>query len=321
MSLPNPRRGAGALLLALLLTACAGPAGEPAVAGTPGTSSPAYASILAAFDEADSAASAGGNVEALKGQETSPSLQFSVAAVNRAKITGRSQPAFRHTDPVFAAPHEDLPCFLATASLRLTGEEMSPVDVSHFLKGPDGAWRLSHNVQVSADMAPAARSIAGATAGSGTALLPESQRSALVAELFARTIAAGTGELVAPSRVLDQQLAAGWSIYHQQMSAAGITVARTLTGSEWSACAAPAGGGVLTFLTLYATDRLTADRKGGRVTLPVESPDVTATGHREPVSGEALTVSRLEVFLLLVPPTGAATVLGLLDTATSVEPT
>jgi hypothetical protein len=321
MSLPTPLRGAGILLLAVLLTACAGPAGEPASAGTPAARPPAFASVLATFDEADSAASAGGNIERLTAQETSPSLPFSVAAVHRAQITGRSQPAFHHTDPVFATPREELPCFLVTANLRLTGEEISPVDVSHFLKGPDGSWRLSHNVQVSPDLAPVAWSIAGATAGPGSALLPEAQRSALVAELFSRTIAAGDGKLVAPSRVLDQQLAAGWSIYRQQMSAAGVTVARTMTGSEWSACAAPANGGVLTFLTLYATDRLTPDKEGGRVTLPADSPDVTATGHRKAVSGQSLTVSRLEVFLLLVPPTGAASVLGLLDTATSVEPT
>lgn len=313
------------VLAALVLAGCGGQGAALPEPGTGPTAGGAvsFQKILTAFDAADSSASGGGDLDRLGTLETSPSLEVSVAAVHRARATGRSQPVFRHLKPDFAGPDSDDPrCFLVTANLQLTGEEMSPTDVSHFVRDREGRWLLSHNVQVTPDAAGAARGIAGHAAQPGGLLLEESRRSALAAELFSRTIAAGAPDhaVVAPNRLLDQQLAAGWNVYREQMSGAGMTVTRTLTGSEWSTCAVSTTGGVLTFLTLYAVDTVGSKLAGTPVTLPPNSPDVMSSGRRGPVSGSAVKVSRLEVFLLLVPASGAAGVLGLVDAATAVEP-
>ena len=66
----------------------------------------------------------------------------------RAAYNQRTQPSFQHINPVFAVPPGDPTCFLATATLRLTGSELAPTDVSQFVRGADGQWKLSHNVQV-----------------------------------------------------------------------------------------------------------------------------------------------------------------------------
>jgi hypothetical protein len=315
--------------LALLIIALAGCGGRNAVPPTEDTGSTdggaAFAStVLAAFDEADSRASVAGDIAGLQAQETRPALDVSVAAVHRSRAKNRTPPAFRHVDPVFAAGSEDLRCFLVTASLRLIGEELAPTDVSQFVRDPDGAWKLSHNILVTADAVPVVRGLYGVAAQPTGVLVNEARRSVLSAEVFARTTGGTAGDraVVAPSRVLDQQLAAGWDVYEQQMAAAGVSVGRQLTGAEWSTCAARIGGGVLTFLALYLTDTVSPAPGGpATVTLPVTSPDVQAAGGREPVTGRSVTVSRVEVFLLLVPDNGGATVLGLTDAPTAVRAT
>jgi hypothetical protein len=314
-----------ALTSALAMAACGDPASTPAATGG-GTKPPAFGVaqatvVLAAFDQADAAASTAGDVEALRTQEVSPSLDVSVAAVRRAEYHQRRQPPFRHINPAFAVPPEDPSCFLVTATLQLDGHELTPTDVSQFVRAGD-AWKLSHNVQVGQAAAVVARGIGSKPATDDATALDEASQTALAAEVFARTIgtSAGNRALVAASPVLDDQLAGGWEVYTQQLAGAGTTVTRKLDRAEWSACGVAVPGGTLTFVTLYATDTL-APAKGGpaTVSLPAQSPDMISTGNREPVSGASVSVARVETFLLLVPAgaTGAQ-VLGLNDAAISV---
>ncbi|MEK8104190.1 hypothetical protein NKG94_01880 [Micromonospora sp. M12] len=79
--------------------------GEPVDAATPAPHGSAAfgrdraALVLTAFDQADSAASVAGDVEALRAQEVSPSLDLSIAAVRRAAYNQRPQPSFQHINP------------------------------------------------------------------------------------------------------------------------------------------------------------------------------------------------------------------------------
>jgi hypothetical protein len=73
---------------------------------------------------------------------------------------------------------------------------------------------------------------------------------------------------------------------------------------------------------LYATDTV-APKPGGRpeVTLPKESPDLVSAGQATAATGRSIEITRVEVFLLLVPDQQSATVLGLSDNATAVRTT
>lgn len=320
-------RMAGGLVL-LALAGCGGASEDGAgTAGaqpaTDGLTETAAAKVLKDFDQADSAASTAGDVEALGRLETEPALLASVAAVHRARFHRRVQPAFSHVEPAFARPAGDPRCFLATARLQLTGEELTRTDVSQFVRGADGQWRLSHNVQVAADLVPVAASLAGAPAGPVDDAVDGARRQALSAQVFARTTGSGTPDLavLAHSAALDEQLAAGWSIYMQQMGSAGMAVDRRLTGSEWSSCAAHPADGTIVFLTLNLTDSIVATIDGKDAVLAPPAPDLVAVGRTTPVTGKTITVTRTEVFLLHVPaqPGAAAKVLGLTDTATKVQ--
>ncbi|WP_432842714.1 hypothetical protein [Dactylosporangium sp. CA-092794] len=300
-------------------------AANPAPSGADGFTAAAAAGVLAEFDKADSAASSAGDLTTLGTLETSPALDVSTAAVRKAQVNGRTQPPFRHLEPAFALPAAgaaDPSCFLVAATLQLSGGEIGQHDVSQFVRAGDG-WKLSHNILASRDAVPMVGELAGKPAVVPTAAIEETRRRSITAEIFARTTATVTPNqsLVAPSTVLDRQLAAGWSIYQQQMGTAGMKVTRALTGSEWSACGAATGTATITFLTLYATDTVTGTA-GNRVTLPSAAPDLAGTGHRDPVQGTSVKVDRVEVFLLSVPggAGGAVTVLGLGDAPTKVTP-
>jgi hypothetical protein len=278
--------------------------------------------VLSAFDQADSAASVAGDVAALRAQEVSPSLDVSVGAIRRAEYNQRIQPGFRHINPAFALPSGAVGCFLVTATLKLTGLELAPTDVSQFVRDADGQWRLSHNVQVGAAALVIARSIAGRPATAGATALSEPSRRLLAAEVFARTTGttAGNRALVASGALLDEQFAGGWEVYGQQLAGAGAKVDRVLDRAVWSDCAVPVAAGTLTFLTLYATDTLRPVPGGPKaVTQSPQSPDMIAAGERAPIRGAAIRVARVETFLLLIPgATTGATVLGLNDTALTV---
>ncbi|WP_140158138.1 hypothetical protein [Micromonospora sp. NBS 11-29] len=323
-SVGSPRALAAVTAL-LVLGGCGG---EPVDAATPAPSGAATFGreratlVLTAFDQADSAASVAGDVEGLRAQESSPSLDLSIAAVRRAVYNQRTQPSFQHVNPVFAVPPGDPTCFLATATLRLAGSELAPTDVSQFVLGADGQWKLSHNVQVTQPSLVVARSIDGRPATRGGAVPDETSRRALAAEVFARSIGTSTGNrsLVASSTLLDGQFAGGWEVYGQQLAGVGATVRRTMDRAEWSDCAVAAPTGTLVFLTIHATDTLRSTPDGpGTVQMVPQSPDLIATGHRAPVSGKSIRVSRVETFLLLVPAqTVNTSVLGLNDTALTV---
>ncbi|MEH0932299.1 hypothetical protein [Micromonospora sp. CPCC 205558] len=326
LAAPVPAMPIAAATVALLvLTGCGG---EPVDAATPAPHGSAAfgrdraALVLTAFDQADSAASVAGDVEALRAQEVSPSLDLSIAAVRRAEYNQRAQPSFQHINPVFAVPPGEPSCFLATATLRLTGSELAPTDVSQFVRGADGQWKLSHNVQVTQPSLVVARSIDGRPATAGGAAVDETSRRALAAEVFARSIGSTTGNrsLIASSPLLDGQFAGGWEVYGQQLAGAGAAVQRTMDSAQWSDCAVAVPTGTLTFLTIHATDTL-RPAPGGPATVRLEpqSPDLIATGHRTAASGKSIRVTRVETFALLVPTQAVGTsVLGLNDTALTV---
>ncbi|TNH29649.1 hypothetical protein FHG89_11620 [Micromonospora orduensis] len=324
LAAPVPAFAAAAVTL-LVLTGCGG---EPVDAAAPAPQGPATfgreraALVLTAFDQADSAASVAGDVEALRTQEVPPSLDLSIAAVRRAAYNQRPQPSFQHINPAFAVPPGDPACFLTTATLRLAGSELAPTDTSQFVLGADGQWKLSHNVQITQPSLVVARSIDGRPATEGGTALDETSRRALAAEVFARSIGSTTSNrsLVASSPLLDGQFAGGWEVYGQQLAGAGATVQRTMDKAEWSDCAVAVPAGTLAFLTVHATDTL-RPAPGGPTTVRMvpQSPDLIATGHRTAVSGKSIRVTRVETFLLLVPTqiTGTS-VLGLNDTALTV---
>ncbi|MBM0278248.1 hypothetical protein [Micromonospora tarensis] len=324
-TLAAPVPFAAAATALLVLTGCAG---EPVDAATPAPAGSATfgreraALVLTAFDQADSAASVAGDVEALRTQEVPPSLDLSIAAVRRASYNQRPQPSFQHINPAFAVPTGNPACFLATATLRLTGSELAPTDVSQFVLGDDGQWKLSHNVQVTQPALVVARSIDGRPATAGGTAVDETTRRALAAEVFSRSIGSTTSNrsLVASSPLLDGQFAGGWEVYGQQLAGAGATVKRTMDRAEWSDCAVAVPAGTLTFLTIHATDTL-RPAPGGPATVQMvpQSPDLIATGHRATISGKTVRVTRVETFLLLVPAQSTGTsVLGLNDTALTV---
>ncbi|MDG4809408.1 hypothetical protein O7634_21895 [Micromonospora sp. WMMD1120] len=314
-----------AAMTLLVLAGCGGgpvDAATPAPAGSATFGRERAALVLTAFDQADSAASVAGDVEALRTQEVSPSLDLSIAAIRRAAYNQRPQPSFQHINPAFAVPPGDPSCFLATATLRLAGSELAPTDVSQFVRGDDGQWKLSHNVQVTQPALVVARSIDGRPATQGATAVDETTGRALAAEVFARSIGSTTGNrsLVASSPLLDGQFAGGWEVYGQQLAGVGAKVERAMDRAEWSDCAVAAPAGTLTFLTIHATDTL-RPAPGGPATVRMvpQSPDLIATGHRTAISGTSIRVTRVETFLLLVPAQGTgATVLGLNDTALSV---
>ncbi|MEO3819600.1 hypothetical protein [Plantactinospora sp. B24E8] len=324
------RRRQGWALGLVLLLGLGGCGADQAVSagGTPSAAASGFgatqaAEVLAAFDEGDSAASTAGDPDALARFETAPALDASLAGVRRADYHKRTQPAFQHVDPKFALPGTDPRCFLVSATLRITGEESTYVDFSQFVRTPVGDWKLSHHVQVSREAVPAIGDLSASPAVPSAEAVGERSRKAIATELLARTIATDRADtsLVASSPLLDQQFAAGWTIYQQQMAAARMTVERTMQSAEWSACAARTPGGTLALLTMYVTDRV-APAAGNRapVVLPAESPDMIALGERDGVRGPAVSVSRVEVFLLLVPDAegSPARVLGLSDAPTKV---
>ncbi len=315
-----------ALSAAVALSACGDDAASApgAARASAAFGTDAAAGVLAQFDAADSAASQAGDLDGLRAQEVAPALDGSIAAVHRARHHQRRQPGFRHVRPTFAIPTGDARCFLAGASLEITGDQLTSSDVSQFVRLPDGRWRLSHNVQVTRDNVGRLDGLGGAPAVPTTTAVGERSRQALTSEVFARSIGAPSvgPSLVATSQVLDRQLAAGWRIYGQQLATGKLTVARALDGAEWSECAARVGPATVAFLVLRATDTVTAAPGGpSQVVLRPDTPDLIATGNRDEVRGRSVTVSRVEVFLLLIPDAegSPATVLGLSDTPTAVR--
>lgn len=307
-----------------MLPSCGSGAGGSTAAAATSFDAAAAAAVLARFDSLDSTASSAADPHGLAAQETAPSLDFSLASARTAQANGRRQPPFSHVRPSFAIPTGTPLCFLAQATLQLAGQELAQPDVSQFVRTAAG-WKLSHNVQLTAAV------------GTGSALtgaeptvsaVPSDRREALSAELFRRAIGGGTGSTsggaaaVAPSPVLDQRLAAGWTVYRQQLASRKMTVSRRLLRSEWSDCAARTAGATLAFVTLYAVDTLAPARGGPTaVALPASSPDLVATGHRQALRGAAISVERTEIFLLSVPDSAAepSTVLGLNDAATAAS--
>jgi hypothetical protein len=312
-----------ALLIVLAVAGC----GKKAEPGSPapqkaGFDAAAATVVLTAFDQADSAATSAGNVEALASQETGAALEASVASAHRTKAQGRTQPQFQHTKPVFAIPAAEQPdCFLTVATLALPGEELQRTDLSQFSRQPAGGWKLSLHVLVAPEAEAAVRTIGGQPASTADAAIPAPRREAIAAEVFGRSVATkgADNSTVASSAILDNQLAAGWGIYQQQMNGAKIDVSRHLDGTEWSACAVKTAAGTVAFLTLRVTDNI-APQPGGpaKATLVPQSPDLMATGHTTPVQGASIAVARVEMFALLVPDAGAASVLGATDAAIAV---
>jgi hypothetical protein len=334
--IPHPRREAvvsrlrpsrspltGAILAVLLVSGSTGCARSGTAAAAPGPApafgAPAATEVLTAFDTADSAATVAGDAAALRASEVSPSLDGSIAAVNKARLVKRKQPAFQHVDPVFALPATTEGCFLVVAKLRLTGEELLINDASHFLRTPEGSWKLSHNVQIGPDGQAALAALGTASAVTTGEAVPDAQRERLAKQLFTRTTGAEAPDttLVASNVLLDQRFAGGWAVYSQQMQGAGMTVARTFGKAEWSDCAARTSAGTLAFVTLSVSDTIT----GKAAALTPEAPDMAALGRSEAVHGRSIRVDRLQTFLLLVPADGAApaSVLGLADAPVSLD--
>jgi hypothetical protein len=314
-----------AVLLALAgLSGCGG--AEASGAGTPapdatGFTAAAAGEVLGTFDRVDSAASSAGDLTALATLETNPALNASVASVHRAKAGNRSQPPFQHRDPTFAIPSAAPSCFLAVATIASTGSELTRTDVSQFVRFDDGAWKLSHNIQIGAADAQAVRALGGRPAVAATSAVDETRRLALATEIFARTTATQTPDtsLVTTSTLLDQQFAAGFRIYRQQMATAGMAVDRSSGGADWSSCALSGDAGTVAFLTLHVTDTIRPTPGGpARATLSAQSPDVIGLGLREAATGTLITVTRVQVVLILIPPAGPATVLGLSDAPTAL---
>ncbi|GAA1798821.1 hypothetical protein GCM10009682_20550 [Luedemannella flava] len=313
-----------AVALTVLVAGCGDdePATEPAAVAQPGLPVAAAEAVLAAFDQADSAASSAADPNGLKAQEMTPSLDISLAAANRARHAKRTPPAFRHTEPGFAIPAGDATCFLVVASLRVTGTELSLADVTQFVRQDGGGWKASHNVSINQATTAQARTLAGRPALPTTTLLDEPRRQGLVAEVFNRTIGADGANLsvLASSNLLDRQFAAGWEVYQQQLGAHGMTATRKLVGAEWSQCAARTDAGVFTFLTIRAADTV-AGSGGKPATLAPPSPDLIGLGKDAPVTAPSITISRVQVFLLFVPTAAgqAATLLGLGDAPTTIS--
>ncbi|GAA1762830.1 hypothetical protein GCM10009681_37390 [Luedemannella helvata] len=314
-----------AVVLAVLAAGCG--KGDPADAAPAGQAPPglpiaAAEAILAAFDQADSAASSATDPDGLKAQEVPPSLDISLAAANRARFAKRTPPAFRHTDPGFAIPSGDASCFLTVASVQVTGSQLTLADVSQFVRQAGGGWKVSHNVGLSQAAVAQARTLAGQPALATAAALDEPRRQALATEVFNRSIGAESANLalLASSDLLDRQFAAGWEVYQQQLAGYQMSAKRELSGAEWSQCAARTDAGVFTFLTLRAAD--TVAGTGGRsATLAPPSPDLIGLGRTAPVTAPSITISRVQVFLLFVPSTAGqpATLLGLGDAPTAIN--
>ncbi|GIF44942.1 hypothetical protein [Actinoplanes xinjiangensis] len=311
-------------VLFLAVAGCADPGAEPAAAGpeAAGPSAAGFdpAAVLAEFDAADSAASKSGDGEKLAVWETGPALQNSLAGVKRARLSKRVLPGFRHQDPVFAVSAD---CFVTSAKMAVDGEDRPRADAGHFVRDDAGRWQLSHHVMISDELVAATGAFRQATAHPTDELLDAARRTALTGEVFQRSIAGPADTTVlAPSAVLDDQLAAGWSIYTSQMEAASMKVDRRLTASEWAPCAAKTGDGVIGFLTLNVVDTIVSTKDGDDAVLAPPAPDLLATGRTTAVKAHTITVSRVEVFLLEVPLDGApAAVLGLTDAATEITAT
>ena len=317
--------GVVAVALAVLVAGCARAdpvGGEPVEAAVAGFSEEAAAAVLAAFDQADSAASSAADPVGLTAQEVSPSLDVSLAAANRAKQAKRTPPAFRHTQPGFAIPSEDPACFLVVASLQVSGAELALADVTQFVRQDGGGWKVSHNVSVNQAFAAQARSLAKRPVLTTVAALDERRRDDLAAEVLSRTVGGSSANLsvLASSNLLDRQFAAGWEIYQQQLAGAGMTAKRELLKVEWSQCAARTDAGVFTFLTLRAADVVsgTADKPA---TLSPQSPDLIGLGEAAAVTAPSITISRVQVFLLFVPAAAGqpAALLGLSDAPTALK--
>jgi hypothetical protein len=311
-------------LVAVVMLAGCGSAKQNAGSAPKATASPAFGvdaatMVLAAFDRADSAASVAGDVNALQLQEMAPSLNASEVAVNRAIAGKTAQPSFQHITPAFAIPAAPATCFLVGAGLKLVGEEMNLSDFSQFILTPGSGWKISHNVQIGSDGKAAVQGMNG-TAVTSSQAIGDQHEQAISSEVFGRTTASANGySVVASSPVLDKQLAAGWSFYTQALAAVKETVTRSLDQSSWSACAATSPSGTIAFLTLDSTDTVSGLPGGpATVSLPATSPDMIALGETKTVTGKKIKVSRVDVFLMLIPATGAATVLGLSDAPVSV---
>jgi hypothetical protein len=318
--------GAVAVAVAVLVAGCGKgqpAAGAPAeAAAPPGLPVATAEAVLAAFDQADSAASSAADPAGLTAQEVAPSLDISLAAANRARFAKRTPPAFRHTDPGFAIPAGDASCFLVVASLQVTGTELALADVTQFVRQDGGGWKASHNVGVNQALVAQARTLTGRPAVPTATALDEPRRQALAGEVFNRTIGASSPNLtqLASSNLLDRQFAAGWAVYQQQLAGVGMTAERELAGAEWSQCAARTDAGVFTFLTLRATDTV-AGARGKPATLGPPSPDLIGLGRTRPVKAASITISRVQVFLLFVPSAAGqpATLLGLGDAPTAIS--
>jgi hypothetical protein len=323
---PSIQLAVSGIVAVAAVTACGGSPRDPGpatpVADTTFTTQHA-ATVLAQFDRADSAASSAGDIQALQATETAPVLDTSIAAIHRSQAQHQQQRPFQHLQPVFAiAPS----CFLATANLKSTGNELTRTDVSEFVHGTDGTWKLSLNVQVGQDAVTTVRAIGGQSARGSDQAIPAARRTALQNEVFSRTTgsAAANDSVLAPSVLLDQQFAAGWHVYQQQLAGAGMTVHRALVSADWSRCAATVPGGTMAFLTLNMTDTITALPGGpADVTLGAQSPDLISVGRHTAISGRTVVTSRIENFLLLVPDgTGiGASLLGLDDAPLAVSAT
>lgn len=330
----NIRHGRGfavaSFAAALLLAAAAGCGStDLATKGTAAKQAPKLelsvaqaAAVLAAFDQADSAASTAGDVAALRKTEAAPSLDDSVAAVHRALASHAKQAPFSHTSPVFAIPAGDPGCFLVAASLKSKGDEVASFDLSEFAQAQAG-WALDMHVIVGQSAEPELASIGARPATLTDAAISVQRRQAIASQIFARTTGTPHPDtaVVASSVVLDQQLGAGWKFYLQSMNAAHMTVRRTMTSSAWSECAAQAGSSTIAFLTIYATDTVTPLAGGpADAVLSPKDPDLIGVGHAGAVTGKSIMVQRVEEFALSVPAAAGApaVVLGLVDAPISV---
>jgi hypothetical protein len=313
----------------VLVAACGGPPGNSAGSSDPPRQAPELtraqaARILAAFDRSDSAASVAENIGALRDDETAWALDDSIAAVRRAQSSHARQAPYSHADPVFAIPPGDPGCFLVAATLRSQGSEVPQYDVSQFTRDPAGTWKLNMHALVGQPAEPELALAGESPATSSAAAISAARRAALVSQIFARTTGTRRPDLslVSSSAVLDQQLGMGWTMYQQGLRVARMTVSRTLTASQWSACAARAGGSVIAFVTLGVTDTIRPLPGGPKVVeLTPQDPDLAALGRAAPVRGASIMVSRVEEFLLSVPPSGPAAVLGLIDAPVAIKAT
>ena len=313
-------KAAVAAVTVLVISSCADSNPAP-----PTTTAVSLAQTLKTWDTADSTASAQNNIDGLESAEADAALMFSVSGANAARLTGHPQAQYQHLDPSFVSLSGTPSCVLASATVKLAGEELSLPDFSEF-KVVGATWILTNHIFLARSVSASSTDLSAATAIPAQKALSTDRQRSLSTELFARTI--GTKwtkpSTIGPSTLIDRQLLGGWQFYTQQMAKAKTVVTRTLNSTSWSACAAATAQGELIFLTMNLTDRLAPAAAGPKkVTIPSGTPDLQGLGKKNAVSGATIVIDRIESFVLQIPTAAGlpVQVMGMSDAPTAIHTT